>query len=296
VLSSFRARATALAVVGAALAAFFAGLIVDHPSAAPARHDASRTTTKPATQRPRVFVYGDSLSVQADPYLTAIGKIFGLTIKVHAFSGTAPCDFLPFLQSDLGAKRPDVVLFAFSGNSIATCMLDDTGKPLVGAAVLAKYRADTDAAIEATTRAHLPFLLASPPAPEAKSATWKQFDDLYRAIAASHPGVQYVDAGQDIAPGGQFFATQQCLPFEVNLPQTKNTCRPTDAHITVRGPDGAHFCGDATLANASPCSAYSSGALRYALNLVDAARLTLDYLQHSQDSPPQPDVAALPSR
>ncbi len=45
--------------------------------------------------------------------------------------------------------------------------------------------------------------------------------------------------------------------------------------IAVRGPDGAHFCDPG--ANAAPCTAYSSGALRYAINLLGAARLDLDF-------------------
>jgi hypothetical protein len=287
VLSSPRVRVLAsLALVVTAMAAFLGGRITDGASAIRAKPDKPNAHTVRPAPRPRVAVYGDSLSVQADPYLLALGKVFGLTVKVHAFSGTAPCDFLPILRTDLDTHRPDLVLFAFSGNSIATCMLDASGKPLVGFAVLAKYRTDTEAAIDATLGAHLPFLLASPPAPVGKSDNWKQFDDLYRSIAAAHPGVQYVDAGQDIAPGGQFVATQQCLPFEVNLPQARNICRSPDARINVRGPDGAHFCGNASLTAAAGCSMYSSGALRYAINLVDAARLTLDYLQHSPTTGP----------
>ena len=267
-----------VAVAGVALAAFFGGQATQRGAASSAR---TATATPGPSRVPRVNVYGDSLTVQADPYLHAIAKVYGFTVTVRAFSGTAPCDFVPTLQSDLRTRRPDLVLFAFSGNSIATCMLDDSGSPLTGGAVLAKYGTDTDAAIGLAAAAHASFVLASPPAPYLKAATWKQFDDLYRSIAASHPGVQYLDAGQDIAPGGQFNATQQCMPFEVNLPQAKGTCLGPDAKIAVRGPDGAHFCGNATLATAVPCSSYSSGAMRYAINLADAARLTLDYREHA---------------
>ncbi len=281
-LSTSRARIFgSVAVLAVALAAFVGGQATQGRASTPPRSGAKRAVAPGARRNTRVNIYGDSLTVQAAPYLNAIGKVYGLTVKVRAFSGTAPCDFLPLLESDLRKRKPDLVLFAFSGNSIATCMLDGSGHPLVGDAVLAKYAADTDTAIAETTRAHVPFVLASPPAPFAKAATWKQFDDLYRSVAASHPGVNYVDAGQDIAPGGEFSATQQCMPFEVNLPQARTACHGPDADIAVRGPDGAHFCGNATLTTANPCSAYSSGAMRYAINLTDAARLTLDYLEHA---------------
>jgi hypothetical protein len=230
----------------------------------------------PTPERPRIAIYGDSLTLQASPYLTAISKAFGLRLVVRAFSGTAPCDFLPVLRKDLTEQRPDLVMFAFSGNSVATCMLDDTGKPLTGLAVFTKYRADTEAAADMTTRFHRPFLIASPPAPRGKMAIWKALDDLYRDIATTHAGVQYVDAGQNIAPGGVFSATQRCLPYETRIPQAKGSCSGPDADIRVRGADGGHFCGDSGPTTAVLCSSYSSGAMRYAVNLVTAAKLTLD--------------------
>jgi hypothetical protein len=155
-------------------------------------------------------------------------------------------------------------------------MLDASGRALTGLPMLVKYKTDTETAAAMTTRLHRPFLVASPPAPEGKMAIWRSLDDVYRQIAVSLPGVQYVDAGQDIAPGGQFSSTQQCLPFETKIPQAQGSCNGPDSRVPVRGADGGHFCGNTGPTAAVLCPEYSSGAMRYAVNLVTAAKLTLD--------------------
>jgi len=276
-LAGTRARALLVAGVVAAVA-FAGGLTMGWAAGGSSPRPEPARRAPRAPRQLRVSVYGDSLSVQAGPYLAGVGRAFGLRVTVRAFSGTAPCDFLDPLRKDLaaGPGPPDLVLFAFSGNSVGTCMLDASGRPLTGVALLAKYRADTVAAADLTTAAHRPFLVASPPAPRGKEGIWKALDDVYRDVATTHPGVQYVDAGQDIAPGGEFAPTQQCLPFESKIPGAQRTCRTVDSDIPVRGPDGGHFCGDAAPTAAVLCPSYSSGAMRYAVNLLSAAKLTLD--------------------
>ena len=268
-----------LAAVVVATVAFAGGVLAGHDWAggAAARSEV-RARTAPADTagvRQHVFVYGDSLVTQSAPYLQAVAGSLGLDVTTRAFAGTAPCDFVTTLRDDIAHKRPDLVLWAFSGNSIGTCMLGEDGLPLTGPAVLVKYRADTEAAIDAADGARVPFVLASPPAPRNKGDVWEQLDTLYRYLAAAHPQIQYNDAGAAIAPDGQFLATQKCLPFEVNIPQAHDACGNAGGMIAVRGPDGAHFCDPG--ANAAPCTTYSSGALRYAINLLGAARLDLDF-------------------
>jgi hypothetical protein len=266
----------AAAIAAAAVVGGLAAGITSRAGHSEKRTDRA-TARRPVTPpEPRISVYGDSLTVQAAPYLTVVGNSLGLHVAIHAFSGTAPCDYLAVLRKELASHPPALVLFAFSGNSVATCMLEASGHPLTGDAVVAKYRADTEAAADATTQAHRPFVVASPPVARGKEAVWKALDAIYRDLAATHVGVQYADAGQDIAPGGQFTTTQQCLPFETKLPGAQPTCRSADSTITVRGPDGGHFCGDASATTAVACPTYASGAMRYAINLVSAAKLTLD--------------------
>jgi hypothetical protein len=92
--------------------------------------------------------------------------------------------------------------------------------------------------------------------------------------------VQYTDAGVQIAPDGEFSATQRCLPFDLDLGNVPGSCGDQGESVGVRAPDGVHFCADPRAASleSTSCAAYSSGALRYAIALVTAAKLDLDFL------------------
>jgi len=273
-------------------AAFIGGAVTGQQLAVSDAREADRVRDEPAPAqlKGRVYVYGDSLVVQAEPYLTGVARAFDLQLTTRAFGGIAPCDALGWLREDLRARRPEIVVFAFSGNSLSDCMRGKGGQLAAGPQLLAAYRTDIETAIAAATRARVPFVLASPPAPEHKSETWKQLDNLYRDIAATHPEAQYTDAGTQIAPDGQYAATQRCLPFELNLPQSKSLCLSEGGSIGVRSVDGVHFCSDPTnsKAIAASCSEYSSGASRYAIALVTAAKLDLDFLATLSATPNPP--------
>jgi hypothetical protein len=138
--------------------------------------------------------------------------------------------------------------------------------------MVAKYRSDTEAAVAAAAAARVPFILAGTPAPRDPTG-WRVIDGMYREVAVAHPEIRYADGGVGIAPGGEFRASQQCLPSEVNLPEARPSCSSALGQIVVRSWDGAHFCQ----ANSTyECPGYASGAFRYAINLVDAVRLFLD--------------------
>jgi len=226
-------------------------------------------------ERPHVIIYGDSLVTQAEPYLTLVSPALGLEVEARALGGTAACDFLTPLTDDLAAERADLVVWAFSGNSIGSCMVDEQGEVLTGDAVWERYRTDTTTAIEAAAEAGVPFVLASPPAPALPGDPWEQLDTVYREIAAEHSSVLYADAGVAISPVGEFIATQRCLPFELRIPVAREACGGGDGEITVRGSDG-HFCPEPSTTGLE-CPTYSSGAMRYAINLLQAARIELDY-------------------
>ena len=240
------------------------------PSTAP-----STTVALPAPE-PRVIIYGDSLSTQAEPYIQIVSRALGLHVEVRALGGTAPCDFVDRLDEDIAAKRLDLAVWAFSGNSIGSCMLGPDGKPLTAQALFDKYHDDTERAIDAAEKAGVLFVLASPPAPHLPGDVWEQLDSVYRWLAAAHPRIQYADAGVAISPDGQFVDTQRCLPFEQRIPQAREACDAANGTIAVRGSDG-HFCPVPTTTGSLECAMYSSGAMRYAINLLQAARLELDY-------------------
>jgi hypothetical protein len=274
---------TALVV---ALVVFLCGVVTGRSSAQERGDTPSPSTTvaaatpAAATQTPQamphVIIYGDSLVTQAEPYLQIVSRALGLEVEARAIGGTAPCDFVPRIQEDIAAKRIDLAVWAFSGNSVGSCMLGADGKPVGGQAMFDRYHDDTEQAIEAAEAANVPFVLASPPAPHLPGDVWEQLDSVYRLLAASHPRIQYADAGVAISPVGEFVDTQRCLPFEQRIPQAREACDAADGVITVRGSDG-HFCPVSTTTGSLECTTYSSGAMRYAINLLQAARLELDY-------------------
>ena len=228
--------------------------------------------TEPVLPGAQVTVYGDSLVSQSAPYLQAVGTALGLTVKTESFYGTAPCDFLPKLTKDLARQAPDVVVWAFSGNSIGTCMIGPDHKPLTGADIISKYRTDTLAAVKETEAAGARFVLVSPPAARSVG-DWPAFDSMFRGIAAADADVDYVDGGVEIAPDGHFMSTQACLPFETQLSVARGECTG-EGRIPVRTSDGVHFCPVDKQLN---CPVYSSGAMRYTLAILSAVRLDVDY-------------------
>jgi hypothetical protein len=253
-------------VVVFGLLLFVAGFVAGASTA----HEPAQVLPKKPAGLPLVAVYGDSLVVQARPYLAVVAANLGVSVIVGAVGGTAPCDSLPTLRRDVAVQRITVVVWAFSGNSQSPCMATGTGSYLTGAAKLAKYRTDTQAAIDVTDQAGAKFVLASPPANRTGDG-WGPLDAMYRGLVFANQAVRYADAGESIAPDGHFAATQTCLPFERAIAGTG--CTSATSVIAVRGEDGAHFC---QVPFGAPCEGYSSGALRYAINLLSAARLDLD--------------------
>jgi hypothetical protein len=263
-----------LASLAAASAAFAGGVLTERSSAG-----ADAASSRPQRTNETVFVYGDSLVVQAEPYLDGVARSLGLRVTARAYGGLAPCDTEQWLADDLRAEHPSIVVLAFSGNHVSECMHDAEGEALSGARLVAKYRADLERSAALATRAGVPVVLASPPAAENRADTWARLDRAYREIAAARaPHVQYVDAGTDIAPAGAFSPSQPCLPFEIRL--SNGRCPNGGGDIPVRASDGVHFCATVVdpASKVQTCPEYSSGALRYAVTLVSAARLDLDYL------------------
>jgi hypothetical protein len=139
-------------------------------------------------------------------------------------------------------------------------------------AKLAKYRADTQAAIDTTARAGALFVLASPPAGRSGD-DWRLLDSLYRDVAFANPDVEYADASAATAPDGRFAPSQTRLPFERFVPQARADCITAASLIPVRGHDAAHFC---PMPRGALCNGHSSGAMRYAINLLSAAPVGYD--------------------
>src|SRR5712692_10536430 len=87
------------AVGGAFVGGALTGKTFAVSDAAPATGSAAEAPVERAPEQ--VFVYGDSLVVQAEPYLTPVATALDMTVTVRAFGGIAPCDELASLAQDL---------------------------------------------------------------------------------------------------------------------------------------------------------------------------------------------------
>ena len=195
-MSSSRERSAAgkgllliLVSLVAVSAAFAGGVLTERSSARPApaaakpASEAVSTTVSPAAEE--VFVYGDSLVVQAEPYLAAVAKSLGMRVTVRGYGGIAPCDAEQWLADDVLQQHPNIVVLAFSGNSLTDCMRDERSELRSGDGLVAKYRDDLERSVSLATQADVPVVLASPPASENRAGSWERLDAMYRDLAAA---------------------------------------------------------------------------------------------------------------
>lgn len=267
--------------LGVGALTFLGGALAGHALTNSDSAGAGPSVSRQSPHEAHVIVYGDSLVVQAAPYLTSVARALDIEVTVRAYGGIAPCDATPQMVRDLKERSPNLVLYAFSGNSFSDCMRDGNDAVATYDDVISKYRTDLERAAAITTQAGVPFLIASPPAAQDRADEWRELDTVFRTIAADRqPQVQYADAGVQIAPDGEFAATQRCMPFDLGFGVASGSCGDEGQSVDVRASDGVHFCSDprAATVNAASCTGYSSGALRYAIALVTAAKLDLDYL------------------
>ena len=147
---------------------------------------------------------------------------------------TAICDWLPAMAGMVTQTRPDLLVLVFNGNRRTPCMLGADGQSLAGQALLAKYRRDALTAIGIAARAGAQTLLVGGPVFRTDSAQIG-VGRVYADIAARLPGVDYVDAGEVVAPGDRFAERLPCQSID------RGHCDP-DGMVAVRSADGIHFC------------------------------------------------------
>ncbi|MCK9878504.1 hypothetical protein MXD59_22520 [Frankia sp. Ag45/Mut15] len=220
------------------------------------QHPASRTRSVAGQ---RVVLWGDSLAWEAGAVFTRdVEADRHATALVRTWGGTAPCDWLPDLAVQLRAFRPTVAALAFSGNEGTPCM---RGRDLVAA-----YRADVGQAVDQLTAAGVAVVLVeAPPRSDqpVDAAGRTALDRVWQRIAADHrPGgvVTVAPAGRVVTDNGRFTPTLHCTRGE--------TCGPS-GFVTVRSPDGTHFC-PLTVPPMTPCPLPSPGAARYGAAIATA--------------------------
>jgi len=224
---------------------------------------------RPATTRPVVVLYGDSLAWESQEHFRdAFAGNPDVDVITRTFGGTAICDFLDDMRDDVATLRPVAAVVEFSGNAFTPCMMDRAGQPLRDEAFLERYRADAAALVGIFGPAGTEVYFAGAPIPRPSDGRGHfnggKLNAMYQRIASSHaPQVQFVDAGAAVLDGGRWTETLPCLRDE---PCTGGTDASGRAVDVVRAPDGDHFCPASAAARAGvsgPCPVWSSGAYRY---------------------------------
>jgi hypothetical protein len=277
-----RTRVLALVVIALVALAFAGGVVAG-------RSSTSTPRARPATPgvRRTVSLYGDGLVAQSRGYFAGVGNALRVGVSIHAFDDAAPCDLLSTLRDDVNRTQghPDAVILSYGGNASTACMRDGQQRPLTGLALLARYASDVHEAVTTARQAGVRVVLATPPAPRVGLGLWQGLDGIYRHESAADPAeVTYVDGGILIAPDGRFKTAQPCLPFELTLRMQGRPVCEADM-VAVRAADGTSLCPEAHPTPDAPCSSYSSGATRFALTVLSAARLDLDLTGHVRTTP-----------
>jgi hypothetical protein len=222
----------------------------------------------------RVVLWGDSMAWEAqDDFAAGVTAAGGTSLRLHTYGGTAPCDWLADIRKQSRSWHPAVAVLAFSGNTGTECM---KGRDLASA-----YRSDVLAAVARLTRggAHV-ILVDAPPrrdqAVDAQGLT--SLDQIWREIAAAEPDTTVVPAGRAVTDAAGRYA--QAVPCGPGDPPC-----PPGGLITVRSPDGVHFC-PVEQPPATRCPVPSAGAARYA-HAMAAAVVTLLRQISPSATPPQ---------
>jgi hypothetical protein len=238
----------------------------NQPTTSGGTHSPSAVGPIPKLYPARVALFGDSLSLQAEPYFRRLmaAEDTSNTTVYSSHGGTATCDWLPTMRRMAATARFEAVMLEFSGNALTPCMAH---AGYYTPAFYAKYRADTMAAIAiwVPTGARV-FLIGAPVTREQQESVpdWDALNLLYAQIAAADPQhVTYVDAGSAVeGPGGTYART---LPCSIGEPCTGPVVNGVHSNV-VRSPDGVHFCPVAEVHES--CPVYSAGALRFAAAMV----------------------------
>jgi hypothetical protein len=206
----------------------------------------------------RLVLIGDSLALEtSEPikFLTAPKEFIP-----RFFGGTAPCDWV---DDDIQANSASVVVISFTGNSLTPCMSDGAGGFLDHEAFAAEYRGDLQVLITRARRAGARVVLVGQPERAAHFNHHERvtaINGMLKEFASQWEYVSFVDAGAAVETADGHYAERlACNEFDTDC--------AADGTTAVRG-DGVHFC---PVPGAFPCPVYSSGALRFAMAISNAA-------------------------
>ena len=202
----------------------------------------------PSAVRPgaALAVYGDSLTVQASDYLTALARYGGRRLLSGWRSGSALCDWVGDIRTVLVEARPTDLVLGFAGN-VTEC----TGA-LTGDALGRVYERDARLVVALAAKVGTHVVLVGPPDMRPRDFARRSAGvrRAFARVARGRRDVDYVDSRDALSPDG-YSATLGCASFET----AALGCR--SGEITVRAADGVHW--------AQPnVHGYSGGAWRWA--------------------------------
>ncbi len=189
-------------------------------------------------------------------------------LLTHPQVGKAPCDFLVGAQK-VFATNTHYYLLAIetAGNSQSPCMREPGQcarcyMPIGSPEYLAKYRSDLNALVDLANSKGTPVLFISPP-PFSSIGTDRNVvrTTVQPQLATDRPAVKFTDAPRLAVSNNGTFANQ--LPCQAN--ETPAMGCDGNGMITVRAPDGTHFCPTGFQ---STCPEYSSGAVRFGTSIA----------------------------
>jgi hypothetical protein len=232
------------------------------------------TVNAAATTTPKTaLVYGDSISFESRFAITnEITLHVGWTVATHTYPGTAPCDWIPWLATDLVTYHPSIVSVETAGNWTRPCMVDATGAPLSPGtpAYYSRITADLSTMFQmiTATGARAEFIDGPPMQDKAWNLRIKTIDADALALAKSLHQISI--AGNPrvaVSASGAYTAYKTCFADET----AAMGC--TGGKIAIRTITGAetgiHFCPDG-LGDSYPyvCDMYSSGEFRFGRSLA----------------------------
>ncbi len=227
---------------------------------------APQPTTASDARRPRtsVVLVGDSMVREARFVLANRAPGTGLDLQVIDRGQGAPCNQLDQIRTEL-AKAPAVLVIEWVGNARFTVPCTKT---FTSDEVVAEYRAALAKVIAVRPASTTIALVGAPPIELAPwSTTWAPLDALYRELAQTNAGVDYIDTTSTLAPGGTFTRTLPCAAAGASTGSCGTFGAPLGQAV-IRDPLGFHFCPVKYDFGATDCPVPSPGAALYATAIL----------------------------
>jgi hypothetical protein len=216
------------------------------------------------------LIYGDSVTHESRTMVAQYSATkVGWKHTVRAYGGTAPCDWITWLPTDLATHQPSIVAISTMGNvSVTGCTNDGNGNNLVlgSQAYYDKYRADLNTFMQLVTAtgAKIVFIKAPPTRDTTRNAAIDQIHLIAQELAGQYHGVSISNTVRSaLSASGKYTDKKACLASE-----TVTQGCGTDGKIAIRSWDGLHLC-PITLAAYATCNVYSSGEYRWAKAAVN---------------------------